>query len=73
MLTCVDQVGSNAILALRGQTLSDLFYLEEVTSQINNFSGTLECLKSKLFGKYSPFLLLLIRLVYRAINECTLG
>lgn len=72
-MTCVEQAGSNAILALHVQTLSDLFYLEEGTSQINNFSGTLECLKSKIFGKHSPFLLILIHLVYRAINKCTLG
>lgn len=72
-LTCAEQACLNAISVLHGQTLSDLFYLEEVTSQINNFNVTLVHFKSKLFGKHSPFLLLLIHPVYSTINKCTLS
>lgn len=72
-LTCAEQACSNAISVLHGQTLSDLFYLEEVTSQINNFNCTLAYFKSKLFGRYSPFLLLLIHPVYSTINKHSLS
>lgn len=40
---------------------------------MNDFSGRLHYEKSKLFGNYSPFLLLLSHLVYGAINKFTLA
>lgn len=73
-LTCVEQThSSKAILSQHDQTLSDLFYLKEVTSQINSFCGRLQYEKNKLFRNYSPFLFLLSHLVYRAINKFTLA
>lgn len=72
-LTCAEQASQRSISCQYDQTLSDLFYLKKVTSQINNFSGRLQYEKNRLFSNYSPFLLLLSHLVYRAINKFTLA